>query len=117
MKPFIAARYRADPARSLFLGHSYGALLGAQILFTEPGLFSGYILGSPSLWYDRRHALKLETDYATRNADLPAKVYLYVGSFEAQRIGDRRYNQRVEWSPTTRVWKWLCRAAIIRTCN
>ena len=64
VKPSIAARYRTDPARSLFLGHSYGALLGAQILFTEPGLFSGYILGSPSLWYDKRHTLKLETDYA-----------------------------------------------------
>jgi predicted alpha/beta superfamily hydrolase len=49
VKPFIATRYRTDPARSLFLGHSYGALLGAQILFTEPDLFSGYILGSPSL--------------------------------------------------------------------
>ncbi|MGO4264199.1 alpha/beta hydrolase, partial [Lysobacter sp. TAB13] len=43
VKPFITARYRADPARALFLGHSYGALLGTQILFTEPGLFSGYI--------------------------------------------------------------------------
>ncbi|MBN9450165.1 MAG: alpha/beta hydrolase, partial [Bosea sp.] len=45
VKPFIAARYRVDPARALFLGHSYGSLLGAQILFSEPGLFSGYILG------------------------------------------------------------------------
>ncbi|MFK4821822.1 alpha/beta hydrolase [Ochrobactrum quorumnocens] len=96
VKPFIAARYRTDPARSLFLGHSYGALLGAQILFTEPGLFSGYILGSPSLWYDKRHTLKLETAYATQNKDLPAKVYLYVGAYEAQRKGDRRYNQTVD---------------------
>ncbi|TQN60563.1 alpha/beta hydrolase [Agrobacterium tumefaciens] len=96
VKPFIGARYRIDPARSLFLGHSYGALLGAQILFTEPGLFSGYILGSPSLWYDKRHTLKLETDYATQNKDLPAKVYLYVGGYEAHRKGDRRYNQTVD---------------------
>lgn len=96
VKPFIATRYRIDPARSLFLGHSYGALLGAQILFTEPGLFSGYILGSPSLWYDKRHAFKLERDYATQNKDLPAKVYLYVGAYEAQRKGDQRYNQTVD---------------------
>lgn len=96
VKPFIAARYRTDPARSLFLGHSYGALLGAQILFTEPGLFSGYILGSPSLWYDKRYTLKLETDYAMQNKDLQAKVYLYVGAYEAKRKGDRRYNQTVD---------------------
>ncbi|KRE04867.1 esterase [Bosea sp. Root670] len=96
VKPFIAARYRIDPARALFLGHSYGSLLGAQILFTEPGLFSGYILGSPSLWYDKRHALELEARYAARSKDLPAKVYLYVGAYEAQRKNDRRYSQTVD---------------------
>ena len=96
VKPFIAARYRVDPARALFLGHSYGSLLGAQILFTEPGLFSGYVLGSPSLWYDKRHALGLEANYAAKNRDLPAKVFLYVGEYEALRKGDRRYSQSVD---------------------
>ncbi|QVQ29688.1 alpha/beta hydrolase [Achromobacter deleyi] len=96
VKPFVAARYRADPARAIFLGHSYGALLGAQILFTEPGLFSGYILGSPSLWYDKRYALKLEASYAKQNQDLAANVYLYVGAYEALRKGDQRYNQTVD---------------------
>lgn len=96
VKPFIAARYRTDPARALFLGHSYGSLLGAQILFTEPALFSGYILGSPSLWYDKRHALGLEASYATQNRDLPAKIFLYVGEYEALRKGDRRYSQSVD---------------------
>lgn len=96
VKPFINARYRADDARAIFLGHSYGALLGAQILFTEPTLFNGYILGSPSLWYDKRHAFKLEAGYAKQHQDLTAKVYLYVGAFEALRKGDRRYNQTVD---------------------
>jgi len=96
VKPFINARYRAAPARALFLGHSYGALLGTQILFTEPGMFSGYILGSPSLWYDKRHALKLEASYARQNQDLKANVYLYVGAYEALRKGDPRYNQTVD---------------------
>jgi predicted alpha/beta superfamily hydrolase len=96
VKPFIAARYRAAPARAIFLGHSYGALLGTQILFTEPGLFNGYILGSPSLWYDKRHALKLEARYAKQHQDLTANVYLYVGAYEALRKGVRRYNQTVD---------------------
>jgi predicted alpha/beta superfamily hydrolase len=96
VKPFIANRYRTDPARALFLGHSYGSLLGAQILFSEPGQFSGYILGSPSLWYDKRHALGLEASYAAKNRDLPAKVFLYVGEYEALRKGDRRYSQSVD---------------------
>lgn len=103
VKPFIAARYRADPSRALFLGHSYGSLLGAQILFTEPGLFSGYILGSPSLWYDKRHVLGMEASYAARNRDLPAKVFLYVGEYEALRKGDRRYSQSVDMVADNKV--------------
>ena len=96
VKPFVNDRYRAAPARAIFLGHSYGALLGTKILFTEPGMFSGYILGSPSLWYDKRHALKLEASYARQNQDLKANVYLYVGAYEALRKGDPRYNQTVD---------------------
>ena len=91
VKPFITTRYRADPAKAIFLGHSYGALLGTQILFTEPDMFSSYILGSPSLWYDKRYALKLEARYAEQHQDLKANVYLYVGAQEALRKGDRRY--------------------------
>jgi predicted alpha/beta superfamily hydrolase len=80
--PFIAQRYRTDPRRSLFLGHSYGGLLGAQILFTDPGMFSGYILDSPSFWYDKHHVFDMEDMYAAGHRDLPAKVYMYVGDRE-----------------------------------
>jgi predicted alpha/beta superfamily hydrolase len=83
--PFIAQHYRTDPRRSLFLGHSYGALLGAQILFTDPDMFSGYILGSPSLWYDKHHAFDMEAAYAARHRDLPARVYMYAGEYETSR--------------------------------
>ena len=64
--------------------------------FTEPDMFSSYILGSPSLWYDKRYALKLEARYAEQHQDLKANVYLYVGAQEALRKGDRRYNQTVD---------------------
>lgn len=82
--PFIAQRYRTDPRRALFLGHSYGALLGAQILFSDPGMFSGYILGSPSFWYDKHHIFGVETKYAASHRDLHAKVYMYVGAYETK---------------------------------
>ena len=84
--PFIAQRYRTDSRRALFLGHSYGALLGAQILFTDPGMFSGYILGSPSLWYDKHYIFGMEAMYAAQHHDLPAKVYMYVGEYETNRF-------------------------------
>ena len=80
--PFIDARFRSDPKRRALLGHSYGSLLGAQILFTEPGLFRTYILGSPSFWFDGGHMMKMEADFARAHRDLPADVFMYVGGFE-----------------------------------
>lgn len=92
--PFVARRYRSDEQRRLFLGHSYGALLGTQILLTQPELFSGYILGSPSYWYDDHYMERLESTFAAGHKDLPAGVYLYVGQYEEARPGDPRYAAR-----------------------
>lgn len=80
--PFVDHRFRTDPSKRVILGHSYGGLLAAQILFSEPEMFSGYGLGSPSLWFDRRHIFGREEAYATRRRDLPAEVYMYVGDYE-----------------------------------
>ncbi|MBO9830576.1 alpha/beta hydrolase [Xanthomonas sp. A2111] len=85
--PFVAQRYRTDEARRLFLGHSYGGLLGTQILLSTPELFSGYILGSPSYWFGA-HAMRAEeARFASSHRDLPAQVYLYVGEYEQRRYG------------------------------
>lgn len=94
--PFVAGRYRSDESRRLFLGHSYGGLLGAQILLSEPAMFSGYVLGSPSFWYDRRHMERFEAAYAAGHDDLPASVYMYVGQYEAMKPGDPRYAREVD---------------------
>lgn len=80
--PFIDNRFRADPARRVLLGHSYGALLGAQILFTDPSMFQAYVLGSPSFWFDKRHIMTMEAAYARSHTDLPANVFMYVGDWE-----------------------------------
>lgn len=94
--PFVAGRYRTAPGRGILLGHSYGGLLAAQILFSEPDLFGGYVLGSPSLWYDKRHMFGVEAAYAAKHRDLKAKVFIYTGEYEALRKGDSRYNQSVD---------------------
>lgn len=93
--PFIEGRFRADPSRRVLLGHSYGALLGAQILFTEPQLFSGYILGSPSFWFDRGHIRTMEAAYARNHGDLPANVFMYIGGWEVPGP-DRRNTDDVD---------------------
>lgn len=85
--PFIAQHYRTDEQRRLLLGHSYGALLGTQILFERPQMFAGYILGSPSYWYDQHVMERQEGRFAVAHRDLPARVYMYVGEREAVAHG------------------------------
>lgn len=89
--PFVDGRFRTDPGRRVYMGHSYGGLLGAHFLFTQPTTFSHYILGSPSLWFDKRHMFDVEQRYAAANKDLPANVFLYIGAFETVKAGDARY--------------------------
>ena len=89
--PFVEGRFRTDPERRIYMGHSYGGLLGAHFLFTRPTTFSHYILGSPSLWFDKRHMFEVEQRYAATHKDLPANVFLYIGAFETVKPGDARY--------------------------
>jgi predicted alpha/beta superfamily hydrolase len=106
--PFIAAHYRADMAHKVFAGHSYGSLLGAWVLLTAPGMFDGYVLGSPSLWYDDHLLFAREREYAAAHADLRANVYLGVGSFETLQPKsaprDPRYNRDNDMVADTRAF-------------
>jgi predicted alpha/beta superfamily hydrolase len=80
--PFVAAHWRADMAHRVFAGHSYGSLWGAWVLTTAPSMFEGYVLGSPSLWYDRHAMFAREKSWAAAQKDVHANVYLGVGGFE-----------------------------------
>ena len=52
LKPFIEAKYPADPARSVLFGHSFGGLFAANVFADRPDAFYGYIIGSASAWAD-----------------------------------------------------------------
>jgi predicted alpha/beta superfamily hydrolase len=80
--PLIAANYRADMNRKIFVGHSYGSLLGLQLLLSEPGTFDHYILGSPSLWFDQGVMFDREQAYAQAHKDMPASVFFGIGGRE-----------------------------------
>jgi len=83
--PFVEANYRAKPLERTFVGNSLGGLFGAYILFEHPNMFSSYILGSPSVWFDQNHIL----DSRITKSELPIKVYLSVGSLEQPEFGER----------------------------
>lgn len=92
--PVIAANYRADMSRAIFVGHSYGGLLGYDILIHDPGMFSHYILGSPSLQFDHGVEFTRMREALANRKDLPANVLVVLGGFEtlSKDKTDRRYN-------------------------
>lgn len=94
--PFAARTWRVDMHRKTFVGHSYGALLGIQTLLTEPTMFENYILGSPSLWFDHKIMFAHEKNYAQTHRDLPANIFMAIGSFETVKPAahDPRYNHQ-----------------------
>lgn len=80
--PLVQQKYRIDTNKKVFVGHSFGGLLGAYILFTKPKLFTDYIIGSPSLWYDSRVMFSMEKEYAKSHTQLPVNVSMFVGELE-----------------------------------
>ena len=94
--PFVESKFRADKTRRIYAGHSYGGLFGAQILLNDPTLFSGYILGSPSLWYDSRYTFKTEAEYAATHTDLPADVFMFIGEYETPGLGPAKDPNRYD---------------------
>jgi uncharacterized protein len=80
--PFIELNYRADSSQRLLQGSSYAGLFTLYALFSDPSFFSGYIAASPAVPYADRQMFSQEAEYARIHKELPAKLYLAVGSAE-----------------------------------
>ena len=80
--PLVEKEYRADPARRILAGHSYGGLFALFALFEAPDLFDTFIIGSPSLSYGDQFMFQREETFARDHKQLPAEVYLFVGELE-----------------------------------
>lgn len=80
--PFIEQSYRADPARRILVGHSYGGIFALFGLFETPDLFHSLIIGSPTLSYGNRFMFEREEAFAQEHKQLPARVYLYAAELE-----------------------------------
>jgi len=112
LMPFIAATYRTDSTRSIYAGHSYGGLFGLFVLLTEPRLFSHYIIGSPSLWFDQKVLLQKERDYAQANKELKANVLMAIASYETidKTSDDPRYHRKTDMIADFREFEQALRA-------
>jgi predicted alpha/beta superfamily hydrolase len=90
--PMLIKNYRIDINNKIFVGHSFGGLLGSYILVNRPNVFDHYIIGSPSLWYDDRVIFKMEKTYSETHKSLNANVLIYVddnkGSVTDQKMAN-----------------------------
>jgi len=82
--PLLSQKYRINKNKKIFIGHSFGGLLGTYILLNNSQLFDSYIISSPSLWYDSRVIFRLEESYSKRNKNMIAKVLLHIGEEESK---------------------------------
>jgi len=80
--PFIDSHFRTNPAIRTIVGHSAGGLFATYAMLTKPGLFSDYLVVSPSLWYDNRVMFGVAKDFIAENSSLHANVFYAVGAFE-----------------------------------
>ena len=105
LRPFIEARFPADPARAVLFGHSFGGLFAANVFADKPEAFFGYVIGSVSAWAD--------PDLIRRVAEAAPKahgqrIFLSVGEKEGsvcrrQQPDDRRL-QGQHWRTEGPAW-------------
>ena len=83
MAASIERSYNVSRDRAWF-GHSFGGLFGVYLLINGSDVFQRFIIGSPSLWWDKRAMLKAEDALAASGKPLNARVFLSVGVLEQQ---------------------------------
>src|SRR5262249_16284860 len=82
LMPWVGERFGIDPRGGTYFGHSFGGLFGTDVLLSEPDTFARYVIGSPSLWWQRGIMFEREQSYAATHDDLVARVFMSVGADE-----------------------------------
>jgi hypothetical protein len=107
LMPHVNSNYRTDSEDSTIVGHSCGGLFALYVLFHQPETFKRYVALSPALWWDKKVTFEYEREYASKHIEIPAKLFLSVGSVEpASTVSDlkelveilaQRKHKGLEW--------------------
>ena len=89
VQPFIQKKYKTTGKKTI-IGQSLGGLLATEILLKKPGLFTDYIIVSPSLWWDNESLLTAAPALLEKNLNQPANVYVSVGTEGKQMEEDAK---------------------------
>lgn len=87
--PYVDKTYPSDGDNTLF-GHSFGGVFVTYALLNEPQLFSNYIAGDPSYWWDNGVMLKQVKEKLPSLAGKGKS--LYIGGREGQGMKEMNIN-------------------------
>jgi predicted alpha/beta superfamily hydrolase len=81
--PLIEGTYPVIPGDRAYAGYSMGGGLGLHALFSQPDLFTRYLIASPSLSYDGNdYGLDEAREFIAAGKRLDARVFTAVGELE-----------------------------------
>ncbi len=81
LRPWVESNYEVTDDSTL-IGHSDGGLFATYTLLHRPSSFRRYVIGSPSLCWNRNVSTAYEAQYAETHDDLDATVFLCAGADE-----------------------------------
>jgi hypothetical protein len=80
--PHIDSSYRTKPFKVLE-GHSLGGLFTAATLMKAPGLFDGYIIMSPSFWWNGEELTQKAAPFFKTHPELEKALFFGIGTYES----------------------------------
>ena len=86
LMPHIDSAYSTADYKIL-IGHSLGGLFAVHAMLVEPDLFDGYIVISPSLWFDQQSFLPKAEEVLRENEDLKSSFYMTMGNEGGEMLG------------------------------
>jgi predicted alpha/beta superfamily hydrolase len=84
--PTIDRNYRTRPYRVL-IGHSLGGLFAVYTLLNRPKVFKGYIIGSPSLWWEDQVLVTAAQPFFAAHQDVQADIYMSMANEGGTMLG------------------------------
>ena len=86
LRPRIAASYPVDGANQTLYGHSFGGLFTLGVLFAHPDAYRGFVISSPSIWWNDRAVLKGEPAFtrAISSGAIAPRILVLVGGREQE---------------------------------
>ena len=85
--PLVEKKYSTAKSDKIYFGHSFGGLFGIYTLLRGDGIFDGFFIASPSLWWGESQLIRDALDEGKLRSNLKAKFIMLVAGSREMRKG------------------------------